>query len=66
MRCSDLIAVATAWQMVEECVEEIVVVWAMSLQWRSLRWAMDARRAFSGGDRIDVGDVWSAVRSGEG
>jgi hypothetical protein len=27
---------------------------------------MEERRAFSGGERIEVGDEWSAVRSGEG
>lgn len=27
---------------------------------------MEARRAFSGGERAEVGDEWSAVRSGEG
>lgn len=26
----------------------------------------EARRAFSGGERIEMGDEWSAVRSGEG
>lgn len=44
----------------------IVLVWAMSLQWRSLRWATEARRALSGGESIEVGDEWSAVRSGDG
>ncbi len=27
---------------------------------------MEERRAFSGGERIEFGDEWSAVRSGEG
>jgi len=32
----------------------------------SLRWAMEARRAFSGGESIEVGDEWVVVRRGEG
>ena len=65
-RWTALIVVATAWQMLEGCVEAIVAVWARSLEWRSLRWATEERRAFSGGESIEVGDEWSAVRSGEG
>ena len=44
----------------------MVEVWARSSQWSLLRWSMEERRAFSGGERIEVGDEWSAVRSGEG
>ena len=44
----------------------MVAVLARSLQWRLLRWAMEERRAFSGGESIEAGDEWSAVRSGEG
>ena len=52
--------------MLEGCVEAMVAVCAMSLQWTSLRWAMEDRRARSGGDSIEEEDEWSAVRSGEG
>lgn len=47
-------------------MEVTILVWLVSLQWRSLRWAMEDRRTFSGGERIEVADEWSAVRSGEG
>jgi len=46
-------AVATAWQMLDGCVDAIDAVCARSLQWSSLRWAMEERRAFSGGERIE-------------
>ena len=59
-------AVATALQMLDGWEAVILEVWERSLQWRSLRWAIDERRAFSGGERIEVGDEWSVVRSGEG
>lgn len=52
--------------MLDGCVDAIVFVWAMSLQWISLRWPMEVRRAFSGGDKIEVWDEWSPVRRGEG
>lgn len=61
-----MIAVATAWQMLDECVDASVAVWERSLEWRSLKWATEERRAFSAGERIDVDDDWSAERSGEG
>lgn len=66
VRCTELIAVATAWQILDGCVVAILPVWAISLQWRLLRWATEVRSAFSGGDSIEVGDEWSAVRSGDG
>lgn len=44
----------------------MVEVWVRSSQWILLRWSMEERRAFSGGERIEDGDEWSAVRSGEG
>ena len=53
MRCIDLMAVATAWQMLDGCVDAVDAVCARSLQWSSLRWAMEERRAFSGGERIE-------------
>lgn len=59
-------AVATAWQMLLGCVEEMLAVCARSLQWISLRWATEARRAFSGGESIEEGDEWVVVRRGEG
>jgi hypothetical protein len=43
-----------------------VAVCASSLLCKSLRWATEARRAFSGGESTEVGDEWSAARSGEG
>jgi len=59
-------AVATAWQILDGCPFAIVAVWAMSLQWISLRWATETRSALSGGDSIEEGDEWSAVSSGDG
>jgi hypothetical protein len=47
-------------------VLEIVVVLERSVQCRELRCAMEERRAFSGGERMEEGDEWSAVRRGEG
>lgn len=66
----DLMAVATAWQMLEGCVEEILVVSPRRSRWRSLRWVRDDMRAFSGGDRIDMDCAWLPsvvfeVRSGD-
>lgn len=51
-----MIAVATAWQMLDGCEVAMVAVWASSLQWRLLRWAMEERRAFSGGESIEEED----------
>jgi hypothetical protein len=47
-------------------VFDIVVVLERREQCRELRCAMEERRAFSGGERMEEGDEWSAVRSGEG
>jgi hypothetical protein len=62
----DRIAVATAWQILEGCVDARIAVRESRVRWRSLKWATEERRAFSGGERTEVGDEWSALRSGEG
>lgn len=52
--------------MLDGCEEAIVAVWSRSVRWRSLRWAIEARRAFSGGERIEGLEAWEVVRRGEG
>jgi hypothetical protein len=52
--------------MVEGCVSDMVVVLERRVQCRELRCATEERRAFSGGERMEDGDEWSAVRRGEG
>ena len=44
----------------------MVVVLERRVQCRELKCAMEERRAFSGGERMEKGAEWSAVRSGEG
>jgi hypothetical protein len=44
----------------------MVVVLEIRVQCRELKCAMEERRAFSGGERMEKGAEWSAVRSGEG
>jgi len=44
----------------------MVAVYVSSLRWSVLRWAREERSACSGGENIEVGVVWEAVRSGEG
>lgn len=58
--------VATAWQMLDGCVVAIVDACASNLQCRSLKCAIEERSAFSGGERMEFGEEWSAVSSGEG
>lgn len=63
----DLIDVATAWQMLEQLFEDIFSVRESSLQCRSLRCAIEARSAFSGGDRrFEAPFEALFVRRGEG
>jgi hypothetical protein len=63
----DRIDVATAWQMLDWLLEDMLSVCESNLQCKLLRCAMEARRAFSGGERRseDPFEV-PAVKRGEG
>jgi hypothetical protein len=63
----DRIDVATAWQMLDWLLEDMLSVCESNLQCKLLRCAIEVRRAFSGGERrSEVAFEVPAVRRGEG